>query len=131
MVHAVALSRWIAESGPRPVTKRQVLRKPDGPIAAAAIGVAVPEKLRTAADIAALDGPWKLALATGLLRIDGNTATAGPRHAAPKPPTDQEILAAWLDGLLAASESERNNTAAGDTLVFLTAVEAAKGTPLE
>ncbi|MGD0560817.1 MAG: plasmid pRiA4b ORF-3 family protein [Streptosporangiaceae bacterium] len=131
MTHAVALRRWIAESGPRPVTKRQVLRKPDVPLAAAASGVAVPEKLRSAADILALDGPWKLALATGLLRIDGGAVTAGP--APPKPSTDQEILAAWLDGLLAASEFEpgnaRNDRAAGDTLVFLTAVEG--GRPLE
>lgn len=48
MIHAIALSAWIAESGPRPVTKRQVLRKQDVQAAAAAIGVTAPEKLRTA-----------------------------------------------------------------------------------
>jgi hypothetical protein len=129
MIHAIGLSAWIAESGPRPVTKRQVLRKQDVQAAAAATGVTAPEKLRAAADIPALDEPWKLALATGLLRIDGDTVTAGPKPSTKEPPIDQEILAAWLDGLLAASEFERNNTAAGDTLVFLTTAE--KGTPLE
>ena len=42
----VALSRWIAESGPRPLTPRQVLRKPDIPVAAAVM--APPENPRTA-----------------------------------------------------------------------------------
>lgn len=89
MIHAVALSAWIAESGPRPVTKRQVLRKQDVPLA--------------------------------------GTVTAKPTPS--EQPTKQDTLAAWLDGLLAASEYERNNTAAGDTLVFLTTAE--EGTPLE
>lgn len=78
VTQAVALSRWIAESGPRPLTPRQVLRKPDIPVAAAVIGVAPPESPRTAADGPALNRPWNLALDTGLLRADGGMVTGGP-----------------------------------------------------
>ena len=67
VTQAAALSRWIAESGPRPITPRQVLRKPDIPVAAAVIGVAPPENPRPAADVPALNRPWNLALDPGLL----------------------------------------------------------------
>ncbi|MGH3171683.1 MAG: hypothetical protein ACRDN0_38210, partial [Trebonia sp.] len=132
---AVALSRWIAESGPRPITPRQVLRRPDIRIAAAVIGVAPPEKARTAADVRALNRPWNLALAIGLLRTDGGKVTAGPALTA-WPPAEPDILAAWFDGLLTVSGIEAGNpwgdTSAADILVFLTAVqEAADGVPLK
>src|ERR1700733_10537457 len=85
---AVALARWIG-TGKRPVTSAQVLRKADVPAAAAAIGVRVPPKLRTAADITELHGPWSAAVAAGLLRISegmvcGGAAPGGwpPRDAA-------------------------------------------------
>jgi len=134
VTQAVALSRWIAESGPRPLTPRQVLRKPDIPVAAAVIGVAPPENQRTAADVPALNRPWNLTLAMGLLRADGDTVTAGPALAT-WPPDNPDILAAWLDGLLTISGSETgspwDDTPAMDILVFLTAVqEAADGVPL-
>jgi hypothetical protein len=78
VTQAVALGRWIAESGPRPLTPQQVLRRPDIPVAAAVIGVTVPENPRTAADVVALNRPWNVALDLGLLRADGGTVTAGP-----------------------------------------------------
>ena len=102
---AVMLSTWIAESGPRPITPRQVPRRPDIPAAAAAIGVARRKNPRTAADVPALNRPWNLALAMGLLRADGNAVTAGPALAT-WPPAPTDILAAWLDGLLTVSGSE-------------------------
>ncbi len=134
MTQAVALSRWIAESGPRPVTPREVLRRPDIPVAATVIGVALPEKSRTAADVLALHWPWTLALATGLLRVDGGTVTAGPALAT-WPPDDPQILEIWLNGLLTVSGYETgspwDDSFAIDLLVFLTALqEAAGGVPL-
>jgi hypothetical protein len=134
VMQAVALSRWIAESGPRPLTPRQVLRRADIPVAAAVIGVPPPESPRTAADVPALNRPWNLALDIGLLRADGGTVTAGPALAT-WPPDDPDILAAWLDGLLTISGSETgspwDDTPATDILVFLTALqEAADGVPL-
>jgi Plasmid pRiA4b ORF-3-like protein len=134
VTQAVALSRWIAELGPRPLTPRQVRRKPDIPVAAAVIGVAPPENPRTAADVPALHRPWNLALAIGLLRADGGTVTAGPALVT-WPPDDPDILAAWLDGLLTISGPETgspwDDMPAMDILVFLTAVqEAADGVPL-
>ena len=135
VTQAVALSRWIAESGPRPLTPQQVLRRPDIPVAAAVIGVTVPEKPRTAADVLALNRPWSLALDTGLLRADGGTVTAGPAFAT-WPPPDPEILTAWLHGLLTVSGHETgspwDDSPAVDILVFLTALqEAAAGVPLK
>jgi hypothetical protein len=134
VTQAVALSRWIAESGPRPVTPREVLRRPDIPVAATVIGVALPEHSRTAADVLALHRPWTLALTTGLLRVGGGTVTAGPALAT-WPPEAPEILAAWLHGLLTGSGAETgspwDDTPAIDILVFLTTVqEAADGLPL-
>jgi hypothetical protein len=135
VARAVALSRWIAESGPRPLTPRQVLRRPDIPVAAAVIGVAPPENPRTAGDIPALNRPWNLALDMGLLRADGGTVTAGPALTT-WPPADPDLLAAWLHGLLTVSGSETGSpwgdTPATDILVFLTAVEEpADGVPLK
>jgi Plasmid pRiA4b ORF-3-like protein len=134
VTHAVALSRWIAESGPRPLTPQQVLRRPDIPAAATVIGVTPPKNPRAAADVVALNRPWNLALETGLLRADGGTVTTGPAFAT-WPPDDPEILAAWLHGLLTVSGYETgspwDDSPAIDILVFLTAVQkAADGVPL-
>jgi hypothetical protein len=130
VTQAVALGRWIAGSGPRPLTPRQVLRRPDIPVAAAVIGVAPPEKARTAADVPALNQPWLLALTVGLLRADDATVTAGPALAT-WPPAAPDVLAAWLDGLLTITGSETGSpwvdTPASDILVFLTAIQAAAG----
>ena len=132
VTQAVALGRWIAESGSRPLTPQQVLRRPDIPVAAAVIGVAVPENPRAAADVLALNRPWSLALDLGLLRADGGTVTAGPAFAT-WPPPDPEILAAWLHGLLTVSGHETgspwDDSPAIDLLVFLTAVQV-DGVPL-
>jgi hypothetical protein len=135
VTQAVALGRWIAESGPRPLTPQQVLRRPDIPVAAAVIGVSVPENLRTAADVVALNRPWSVALDLGLVRADGGTVTAGPLLAT-WPPENLEVLAAWLHALLTVSGHETgspwDDSPAVDILVFLTAVqEAADDVPLK
>jgi len=96
---AVALARWIG-TGKRPVTSAQVLRKADVPAAAAAIGVRVPPKLRTAADITELHGPWSAAVAADLLRISDGTVSGGPALEG-WPPGDAALLDAWFAALLA------------------------------
>jgi hypothetical protein len=53
---AVTLARWIGTGG-RTVTAGQVLRKADVAAAGAALGVEVPPRLRTMADIRALHRP--------------------------------------------------------------------------
>jgi hypothetical protein len=45
MRRAVTLAQWLAGSGPLAVTGREVLRKPDVPAAAAAIGVPMPRTM--------------------------------------------------------------------------------------
>lgn len=65
VIQAVKLSTWIAESGPRPITPRQVLPRPDIAAAAAMIGAASPENPRTAADVLA-------AWLDGLLTVSGS-----------------------------------------------------------
>ena len=59
---AVALARWMGARG-RPVTAGQVLRKPDVPAAAAALGIRCPERVRSASDVPDLHCPWCVAMA--------------------------------------------------------------------
>ena len=101
---AVTLARWIG-TGRRPVTAGQVLRKADVPAAGAALGVEVPPRLRTMADIRALHRPWCLAAATGLLQVGGGWVTAGPALER-WPPGDADLLAAWLTALRAVCAVE-------------------------
>jgi pRiA4b ORF-3-like protein len=101
---AVTLARWI-ETARRPVTAGQVLRKADVPAAGAALGVDVPPRLRTMADIPALHRPWRVAVATGLLRVGRGWASGGPALES-WPPSDADLLAAWLTALRAVCAAE-------------------------
>ncbi len=62
--------------GERSLTPGGVLRKPDVPAAGAALGVPVPAKLRTAADVRELNRPWSFGVGAGLIRIAGGKAAA-------------------------------------------------------
>ena len=101
---AVTLARWIGTDR-RPVTAGQVLRKADVPVAGAAVGVDVPPRLRTMADIRALHRPWCVAVATGLLQVGGGWVSAGPalEH---WPPGDADLLAQWLMALRVVCAAE-------------------------
>ena len=101
---AVTLARWIG-TGRRPVTAGQVLRKADVPAAGAAVGVDVPPRLRTMADIRALHRPWCVAVATGLLQVGGGWVSGGPALER-WPPGDADLLAAWLTALRAVCAAE-------------------------
>ena len=101
---AVTLARWIG-TGRRPVTAGQVLRKADVPAAGAALGLDVPPRLRTMADIRALRRPWCVAVATGLLQVGGGSVSRGPALGR-WPPGDADLLAAWLTALRAVCAAE-------------------------
>ncbi len=104
MGQAVTLARWVG-SGRRPVTAGRVLRKADVPAAGAVLGVGVPARLRTMADIRELHRPWCVAVATRLLQVSAGSVTAGP---APEswPPDDADLLTGWLAGLRAVCAAE-------------------------
>src|SRR6266849_9655356 len=102
--HAVTLARWIG-TGRRPVTAGQVLRRADVPAAGAAVGVDVPPRLRTMADIRALHRPRCVAVATGLLQVGGGWVSGGPALER-WPPGDADLLAAWLAALRAVCAAE-------------------------
>lgn len=104
MGHAVTLARWIG-TGRRPVTRGRVLRKADVPAAGAALGLEVPTRLRTMADIRELNRPWCVAVATGLLEVGDGWVTAGPTLEG-WPPGDADLLAGWLAGLRAVCAVE-------------------------
>jgi hypothetical protein len=104
MGRAVTLARWVG-TGRRPVTAGQVLRKADVPVAGTAVGVDVPPRLRTMADIPALHRPWCVAVATGLLQVGGGWVSAGPalEH---WPPDEADLLAGWLTALRVVCAAE-------------------------
>jgi hypothetical protein len=104
MGQAGTLARWIG-TGHRPVTPGRVLRKADVAAAGAALGVDVPARLRTMADIRVLYRPWLVAVAAGLLHVDGEGVTAGPALEN-WPPDDGTMLAGWLAGLRAVCAAE-------------------------
>src|SRR5712691_1619518 len=104
MGQAVTLARWVG-AGRRRVTAGRVLRKADVPAAGAALGVDVPPRPRTMADVRALHRPWCAAVATGLLQIGDGWVTAGPALEC-WPPGDADLLAGWLSGLRAVCAAE-------------------------
>ena len=92
-------------TGRRQVTAGQVLRKADVPAAGAALGVDVPPRLRTMADIPTLHRPWCAAVATGLLQVGGGWVIAGPALEC-WPSGGADLLAGWLAALRAVCAAE-------------------------
>lgn len=119
MVQAHRLAEWVG-ADPRPVTAGEVLRRPDVSAAGAALGVAVPQRLRTAADVPALHRPWCVAVGTGLLKIDAGMVTAGPALASWPTIDHDALLNGWLAGLrtVCVSESDRRYPDSVAILVF-------------
>jgi hypothetical protein len=101
---AVTLACWIGD-GRRPLTPGRLLRKADVPAAGAALGVDVPAKMRTMADLPALHRPWCAAVAAGLVQIGDGWVAAGPALAG-WPPGDEDLLAGWVTGLRAVCAAE-------------------------
>lgn len=101
VVAAVRLSEWVGENGV-PVTPGGSLRPADVTTAAAALGIIRRGKVRRAADVPEVHRPWLVAVAAGLIAVEGNRAVQGGRLADP--------LAAWwaaLQALLADEAADR------------------------
>src|SRR6266566_8167703 len=102
--HALALARWVGTGG-RQVTAGRVLRRADVAVAGALLGVPVPARVRTAADVRELHRPWCLAVAMGLIRVGGGRVSSGPTLEF-WPLSDAESLTGWLAGLRAVCAAE-------------------------
>jgi hypothetical protein len=115
MRRTVALAEWLAASGPRAVTAREVLRKPDVPAAAAAIGTKLPKTFRSASDVPKLHRAWLLAQATGLVAVTGGKAAA---EMVSLPDADDVVLSAWIEVLLASAAVEYGQRSAPADLLL-------------
>jgi hypothetical protein len=97
--HALALADWVGVG--RPVTAKGVLRRADVPVSGRVLGVEVPRRVRSAADVPELQRPWTAALAIGLLAISGDRAVAGPALTRWRSAADDEVLEGWSRALAA------------------------------
>lgn len=80
--HAVRLAKWVGD-WQRPLTPSGVLRRPDVPAAGAALGISIPAKLRTAADVSGLHRPWAFAIGAGLIRVADDWSEDDPEEPGP------------------------------------------------
>jgi hypothetical protein len=95
---AIVLAAWVGPEG-KALTRVGVLRKPAVPSACAAIGVRVPDRFRSAADVPGLHRPWTAALAVGVLAVADDRAVAGP--GLDGWPGEVDSAGNWLDALRA------------------------------
>ncbi|GAA2868290.1 hypothetical protein Acy02nite_09120 [Actinoplanes cyaneus] len=114
------LALWVGITG-RPVTAGQVLRRSDVTAAGTLLGVPVPAKVRTAADVLVLRRPWSFALGSGMLTIDGTTATAEPLAEQWSSLGDAEVLDAWRAGFRAVCTADSDPQHQRAVSVFMTA----------
>lgn len=79
----------------------RVLRRSDVPVAGRALGVELPERVRSAADVPALHWPWTAALGAGLLSVDSGRAVPAPALAGWRSANPDEVLDLWARGFAA------------------------------
>lgn len=84
------------------MTPKGVLRPADVPAAAAALGVTVPARIRTAADVEAIHRPWVATEALGLVRIGANRAVAMPA-------SEGDSLEQWWTAVSAVLRAESHD----------------------
>jgi hypothetical protein len=77
IIRARRLADWVGEG--KPVTPKGVLRPVDVAAVGTALGVTVPDRIRTAAEVEAVHRPWVAAEAIGWLRVLANRAIADAR----------------------------------------------------
>jgi pRiA4b ORF-3-like protein len=100
VIRARQLVDWVGEG--EPVTAKGVLKPVDVAAVGAALGVAVPARVRTAADVEAVHRPWTVAEAIGWLRVSANWAMAGPSG-------DDDPLVRWWAGVRAVLRDESHD----------------------
>lgn len=119
------LTHWVGPGG-RPVTASGVVRRADVVAAGAAVGVTVPARVRSAADVTALHQPWSFAVGAGLVQVTGSRAVAGPALESWPVLEDGQLVDAWLAGVRAVfatgSDPRHERGAASVVLAFLEAV---------
>jgi hypothetical protein len=121
MVHAELLADWIGAG--RPVTPKGVLRPADIPAVASVLGVDVPARNRTAADVWVIHRPWVAALANALIAVDAGRATA-------MPVSTTDPLEAWWTALLAVlAEESHDRRDEGGAVLCRTLLTALAGDP--
>lgn len=101
VVAAVRLSKWVGGDGVT-VTPGGSLRPADVTAAAAALGIIRRGKVRRAADVPEVHRPWLVAVAAGLIAVEGKRAVQAGQL--------EDPLAAWwagLQGLLADEAADR------------------------
>ncbi|WAL66718.1 plasmid pRiA4b ORF-3 family protein [Amycolatopsis cynarae] len=98
--HASALAEWVGTG--RQLTAKKVLRPPDVPEAGRVLGVAVPQRVRTAADVPSLHRAWTAAVAAGLLEVRRDRAVPGPALPGWRSAADDEVVDNWARALAAA-----------------------------
>ena len=82
----------------------------------------MPDKVRTAADVPALHRPWTFALGSGLLKISGSVASAGPVLDQWSSSIDAETLDAWWAGFRAVCTAESDSRHEGSMITLALAL---------
>lgn len=85
------IAEWVGDG--KPVTPKGVLKPGDLREAAVALGVTLPERFRSGADVPGWHVPWSAALGAGMLVIERGRVVARPVE------VTREV---WLAGLVAA-----------------------------
>lgn len=97
--NAAVVAAWVGTG--RPVTAKGVLSRADGLAAGTALGLAMPARVRSAADVPGLQWPWATAITAGLLSVDGKRALPGPRIASWNTVSNEQLMDSWLRALAA------------------------------
>lgn len=97
---AVDLAGWVGAG--RAVTAKNVLRRVDVSAAGRVLGVELPDRVRSAADVPALHWPWLAALGGGLVSAEGGRAVAGPAAPGWRSAEPDAVLSLWMRGLTTA-----------------------------
>jgi hypothetical protein len=113
---AKRIAEWVGDG--KPLTPKGVLRPGDVHQAAGVVGVTVPAKFRSAADVPAWHLPWSVAVATGMVEVGSDRAVAHP----PVDITPELWLVGFVAALSAAFDDEDGTAALAIGRVALTAL---------